>query len=303
MREARRQVGALADLPEPRRVKAAAAAFATLIAAAAPVLVDAASASIPKDGMAIVAGPAATPGPNLVGALAPASAPTPPTDWRTSPLLIPLLSGLFSLVGSWLAVYVGLRNTRSTIHQKANEAELAAIEAKLGVFYGPYLQRSEENFLLATDFHARQPPGFRTLVSLLDPAWRDGLTPSDRTIVAELVANGTDLRAMIRGQSGAVDPLVRPYLARARAHFTMLILASQGALENDPARFARYVYPRQLDRVLQADMDRLRARAELLRRRPFADHPRMDAFVLPAGCDLAPWTPAPWIADGIGVLT
>lgn len=227
-----------------------------------------------------------------------AASPPPQTGWWSSPpaVLSPILSGIVSLAVTWLALFFGFRNTRSTIRQKANEAELAAIEAKLGAFYGPYLQRSQENQLLAAEFHSRQPEGFRTLLSLLDPAWKRGLSPADRTIVAEIVANGSDLRSMIREHSGAVDRLVRPYLAFASVHFTMLMLADKGALDNDLDRFAPFVYPRSFDMVLQADMDRLSDRADLLRRQPHGEHPLLAPFVVPPRCELPKWPNPPGFA-------
>jgi hypothetical protein len=53
------------------------------------------------------------------------------------------------------------------------------------------------------------------LLKLLDPAWFAGLSKSDQTIVNEIVNNGTELRTLVREKSGAVEPAVLPYLARA----------------------------------------------------------------------------------------
>jgi hypothetical protein len=77
---------------------------------------------------------------------------------------------------------------------------------------------------------------------------------SVHSIIGDIVGNGTDLRTLIRDKAGAVDPAVLPYLARAGTHFTMLKLAKEGALANDPKRFELYVYPAQLDEVLSMDV-------------------------------------------------
>ncbi len=220
-------------------------------------------------------------------------------DWWHAPpaLFTSLVSGVFGLGGTWLGLWFGLRNTRATNNQKANEAEQAAIAGTLATFHGPYLQRSRENLLLASEFHARRGPGFRTLLALLDPSWLPSLAPADQTIVREIVGNGRDLRAMLRDKAGAVDPVLRPYLARAGTHFTMLALAADGALEDDRERFERFVYPRPLDDVLDADMRRLLGRIELLRGRPFDRHGPIQPLSISADQALAPWVEAPGIVS------
>ena len=198
-----------------------------------------------------------------------------------SDVLKAALPGFIGLAGTWLALWVGRRNADASTNQKANEAELASIVARLDGFYGPYLQRSEENRLLAEELRSRQPAGFRTLIGLLDPAWNPSLDKADGTIVDEVVENGRELRAMLRDKAASVEPALRPFLAEAATHFTMLILARAGSLSNDPARFRRYVYPRRLDEVLSADLERLRTRAALLAASPAALHPRLAALAIP----------------------
>src|SRR5262249_53178775 len=103
----------------------------------------------------------------------------------------------------------------------------------------------------------------------------------DQTLVNEIVANGSDLRTLIRDKTGAVDPAILPYLAEAGTHFTMLKLAKDGALENDPKRFERYVYPRKLDDVLKLDMARLKKRADLLLNQPSKSHGSPEPLKIP----------------------
>ncbi|HEX3885400.1 MAG TPA: hypothetical protein VHW66_22290 [Stellaceae bacterium] len=127
-----------------------------------------------------------------------------PSGWeRAAPIVGPIISGLLALGGVWLGLKVGQANTQKTIeaaqktsdaaiNQKANEAEQKEIQEKLDSFYGPYLQRSLENRLLALELRDRQPDKatFRTLIKLLDPAWLPGLSQADQTIVTEIVGNG-----------------------------------------------------------------------------------------------------------------
>ena len=225
---------------------------------------------------------------------------------RLAPIMAPLVSGFIALGGVWLGLRVGQSNTQKTIdaalrtseaaiNQKASEAELKEIQGKLDTFYGPYMQRSEENRLLALELRARQPDPatFRTLLKLLDPAWFAGLSKSDQTIVNEIVNNGTELRNLVREKSGAVEPAVLPYLARAGAHFTMLKLAKEGALANDPQRFERYVYPGQLDKVLAMDMVRMKVRGETLQADPAKRHGPLTPLIIPPELALASWPEPP----------
>lgn len=224
---------------------------------------------------------------------------------RLAPIIAPLISGFTALGGAWLGLRVGQSNTQKTIeaaqrnseaaiNQKASEAELKEIREKLDTFYGPYMQRSE-NRLLALKLRDRQPDRvtFRTLLNLLDPAWFAGLAKADQTIVSEIVNNGIELRNLIREKSGAVDPAVLPYLARAGAHFTMLKLAKEGALANDPKRFERYVYPGQLDKVLAMDMARMQLHGETLLADPAKRHGPLTPLVIPPELALAPWPEPP----------
>ena len=300
----------MVDLPRPAPLRAGPSRGA--IAAAFVVL-----AVFPLAGQAAPAESQVMQGSPPIVAATPASAqagkpPRPTTEgpalpaaaqlswWYNPPILLTAaLSGVIGLGGTALALCFGWLNTRrtldvaratseATINQKANEAELSAIQIKLDTFYGPYLQRSGENELLARELRGGRPSGYRMLLSLVDPAWYGGLSKADATIVAEVVANGLELRTMIRERAGAVDPAVLPYLERAGSHFTLLHLAKQGALDGDPERFRRFAYPRQLDPVLRIDMERLRARAALLRSAPFARHEAAPRLAIPSEHALEP---------------
>lgn len=238
-------------------------------------------------------------------AAAAAAAPSPQVAapwWQNPATVTAALASVLSLATTTVALGFGHWNTRLTIrasratseastNQKANDSELAAIQARLDGFYGPYLQRSEENRLLADELRSRRPKGFRTLLSLIEPGWLDAQPKADRTLIDEIVGNGAELRTMIRKRAGEVDASISPYLARAGTHFTVLALARAAALGDDPERFRRFVYPRQLDPVLRLDMARLRARAALLRSSLLVQHPASPGLEIPAELALEPWEP------------
>lgn len=216
-----------------------------------------------------------------------------PKAWWES-LVAPVISALTALAGAFIGGSIAQRSSAATINQKANEAEAKEIRAKLDTFYGPFVQRLEEGRLLANELRDRQPDKgtFRTLLKLLNPEWLKNTSPADHTIVTEIVQNGQSLIGLIRDKAGAVDPALSPYLARAATHFTVLKLAKDGALENDPARFDRYVFPKQLDDVLALEVKRLTNRANELQSKPTKAHEPIVPLAIPANLALPDW-PSP----------
>jgi hypothetical protein len=210
-------------------------------------------------------------------------------NWTT------LLSSLAAaLVGAGGALIVGLwsqRGIRRSLSQSVNAAELKDIETKLDTFYGPYMQRSETNRLLAEEFKSHQPDPktFRTLKLLIDPDWRNRLSRSDQTIVGEIVKNDIALSKLIHEHAGLVDSHVLNYLSRAAVHFRFIELAFEGKLENLPKRFDAYVYPKQLDEVLRLEMRRLTDRCETLRRQATATLGPIPPLNIPANLALPAW--------------
>jgi hypothetical protein len=150
------------------------------------------------------------------------------------------------------------------IWQKANETEFKDIVAKLDGFYGPLTQMSQANHLVIEEFRSRQAPGFRTLPKVFDRPWLASLPPGDLKVVEAVCHKGAEIEKFIAEKSGNVDIKVFPYLARASAHFHILKLAYDQKLGTDPTNFVKYVYPKQLDRVLEIEVKRLRERCDTL---------------------------------------
>jgi len=205
-----------------------------------------------------------------------------------------LLSGIAGFLGAGvaaLAIWSNGRTTRATTIQKANEAELAALDAKLDKFYGPYLQLSGTNRLIATELKSRQaePEKMRILLILLDPEWRNKLSKGDSALVDEIVSIDEALLKLIQEASGLTSSSVQPYLGRAASHFRMMMLAHKAKLDNDPQRYASYVYPRQLDEVLELETDRIHGRMETIRRAPMQLHPPAPELIIPEHLKLTPW--------------
>jgi len=219
--------------------------------------------------------------------ISPTTAPAPASS--TSPAWLPLISAISGLIGAFIGGYFATRNAKAAIVQKTNELEIASIDERLGNFVAPFEQLSAENLKLSRELKRRHGgEAFRTLPALLDPEWKQTLSSGDRALVDALVENGTTLRRMILDHGGAVSPAIRDHMAAASMHFRMLSLAYQGSLDPDPAWYAAYVYPRQLDGVLSLERDRLEARRELLRIKPDVPHSAIGDLTIPDGLKLPP---------------
>jgi hypothetical protein len=224
-----------------------------------------------------------------------------PPWWVTLlPLIGVVLSGAFALGGVFWSMKIARDNTaavtsvsrqtsEAAIWQKANEGELEDIQAKLDGFYMPFSLLAEANRLLAADVKSRQGTGYRLLIQLFDKGWRETLSAGDRELVKLICDNAEELRALIVAKSGLVDGLVLEYLSRASVHFRILQRAFKNELGEDPKLFNKYVYPRQLDGVLQLEIDRLKARADELRSSPGVRLAPAAPLVIPPDLKLPAW--------------
>lgn len=212
--------------------------------------------------------------------------------------LAALLTGLGGLLGvavAALAIWSNGRTSRATTIQKANETELDSLESKLDNFYGPYLQLSSTNRLIATDLKSRHPSRgqMRILLLLLDPAWKQNFKPGDIAFVEEILSIDAKLLELIQEKSGLTSSAVQPYLWRAASHFRIIKLASEGKLENDSQRYAHYVYPQQLDEILELETQRIHGRINLIRGNPMVLHPPAPELAIPERLRLAAWPGSP----------
>lgn len=187
----------------------------------------------------------------------------------TLPALIALFASLLvvrrsnqqSEKNSVAAINLASANAKAAVNQKANELEIARIDDWLATFFGPFMQLSGENKKIADLLRSRQAdPNFRTLKALLDPEWKKTASATDLNLINRIVANGIQLRQLIREKAGATGPELTPYLSHAAAHFSLLELADAGALTDQTGDFHENVYPRQLDPVLQLERQRLEQR-------------------------------------------
>ncbi|QIO61590.1 hypothetical protein [Rhizobium leguminosarum] len=187
----------------------------------------------------------------------------------------PFGGGIAGAIAASAGVWIAHRAGRSTLQQKSNEAEVKEIQERLNSFYGPFELRSSENKLISGEFRRKQgDKDFRTLVALLNPTWKDGLSNADKNLLKRMIDNGIALNTLIRDKSGYVNPSLLPVLAKTSAHFTMLDLAYNNQLDDDPARFGDYAYPRELDEAINKEIVSLNQRVDRLLRDPGRKHPQ-----------------------------
>lgn len=192
------------------------------------------------------------------------------TGWKLSdfmPVVGAIVSGLLAFAGVMLGLRFAQKNTEIQIEasqrasdtalwQRANEDELRDIQSKLDSFFFPYIQLAQANHQFAQDIRSRQPDPqtYRMLMKLFDKVWIASLPAGDKKLVDLVCANAEVLERFIADKAGILDPQLLPYLSRASAHFRILQLAHRGELGSDPSRFVAYVYPQQLEGVLELEI-------------------------------------------------
>lgn len=216
------------------------------------------------------------------------------------PVVGPIISGLLAFAGAWLGLRITQRNTLHTVQatqktseaamwQKANETELRDIQDKLDKFYGPFSIRLKTDHQLAQDIRSRQPKGYRMLVKLFDPSWLPSLSAGDRKLVELVCEHAGILERLIAENAGSMDKELIEYFSRASAHFRILQLAYKHELGEDHKRFESYVYPKELDAVLEIAMDRLNRRVADIRANPGAAPGPISPLVIPKEYELPVW--------------
>ena len=223
----------------------------------------------------------------------------------------PLISAVVTLLGTFVALFYGYRNTKksiaasektaaatiaasertlsATVWQKTNETELKDLQAKLDGFFVKFQQLTEVNSLISRELRSRQSntETFFLMDRLFDSVWRNALPVGDAALLGEIIENTTRLERLILDNTSTVEAKIVPYLARAAAHFRILRLAYENKLGSDATNFKKYLYPRQINKVLALELDRIQQRQELLRAAPSERPAPMPELIIPDTPDYA----------------
>ena len=216
--------------------------------------------------MASAAAAVAQPAPPPVGnPAAAATVPPAPTD-DTRPLVspkdwIPAVASLITLAGVLIGLLynarVAARSLAITGWQKANEAEIKEINERLNNFYGKLTLILARDHVFAQSVRSRQKDGYRLLVSLFDPAWKEGLAPGDAALVDQACLAAKELDELITANLAMIDRTMFKHFLAAATHFRVLHLAHAGELGADGAAFEGYVYPRSFDSIVNLKVNSL----------------------------------------------
>ncbi|MCC4298499.1 hypothetical protein [Aurantimonas coralicida] len=169
-----------------------------------------------------------------------------------------------------------------SVWQKANESELNNIQQRIEKFYNPNKQISEEIRIFSRDLRSRTDQNFVLLRNLFDRHWVESLDEGRRFLLDSIVEKAEKLDGLTERHGGAADISLAPYLARARAHYRVIRLASEGKLGADPSEFLPlYVYPKAINPVLDLEERRLLDSIDALRARPSYAHTPIAPLSIP----------------------
>lgn len=134
----------------------------------------------------------------------------------------------------------------------------------------------------------------------MTPKWKDSFSPGEVSLIEEILSIDAKLLELIQEKSGLVSDTVQPYLWRAASHFRIMKLAADGKLDNDPDRYAHYVYPRQLDDIVDMEIARIHRRIDLIRDQPMTLHPPAANLSIPDRLKLSDWLASPGNLQRLG---
>lgn len=157
-----------------------------------------------------------------------------------------------------------LRHNYLLLAEKQREEERQEISKKLNEFYGPCQTLLRESKMLHDAF--KNGRDFRTLTQLLKGKEYTG---NDCVLLDQVMSVTDRISELIIEKSGLVEDdeeELQELLSQARAHYSLLRLASEGAISGQTYRFKAFVYPRDLDQAIVRKKRSLEQRLEELRR-------------------------------------
>jgi hypothetical protein len=175
-------------------------------------------------------------------------------------------SDIISLVGLGIAgltvVFSYLQNNK-LLKENIKKEERDELIKVLDEFYGPYQQLLETSKQLSDKLRSGKPENWRTLVFLLEGNTLEG---NDKFLFDEIMLV-TDQLEELRVEHGRLvdDQILRVLLAKANVHFRILKSAYGKNITHEIERFSDYVYPRELNGIIDAKILEIQNRIKTLK--------------------------------------
>jgi len=197
-------------------------------------------------------------------------------------VIVALIVSGSALIGSVINSVIIFKNSAKVLKQSKYQIEYNRLNErkkyilkKLNEFYYPlrnYLQTSKSLYDL---FIQGKPNGFRTLTYLLNPnqSYEDNvkvvLQGNDKILLEKIFEIGFEIEKLIAVKGGIIDdpeftekytpsnafadPMIvgnLSLLSLTKSHLNFIRLAYNGNLIGDVEKFTVYVYPRELNKIL-----------------------------------------------------
>lgn len=176
--------------------------------------------------------------------------------------MIQLIKDLGPIIVGLLGLFLGFIYNQRASKQKQYEDEKKEIYKKLNSFYGPFQQLRGISSEFYDRLRSSHDNNFRTLTMLLDGYKFEG---NDKIILEQILAISKKIDDLILDNSGLVDNTdLRRTLSKVGAHIRILQLAYEGNLTGKEERFKDSVFPREIDNMIEGEIERLKQRLKKL---------------------------------------
>lgn len=177
-------------------------------------------------------------------------------DWVK--LLETTLPAILAIFGIVVGNIINNRATRKSLLSQRKNPEINEIRSSLFNFYQPMLLLLNKNRQLYDLFKLNKPQDFRTLTSLLNGVVFEG---NDVILLKEIIAIDKEINELIINNKGLIkENELNTVLSNASVHFTIIDLAYNKKIIGEPERFVSYVYPRELQLMIEQEVVRLQTR-------------------------------------------
>lgn len=172
-----------------------------------------------------------------------------------------MADGILSLAPTAVAIVALLLAfiyNQKTLKDKKNDDERKEIYKKLNLFYGPLRHYRGTSYQLYQTFEKVRGGNFRMLIALLNGEMFQG---NDRYIIEEILKISEDIEKLVSSNSGLIDNQeLRDLLAKVVAHSRLIKGAYKGEIQGETDRFREFVFPRQIDRKIDEEINKLKNR-------------------------------------------